>query len=59
MIDGVKTKKLHVHPDERGRLTEMLRSDDDMFIKFGQVYMTTVYQGTFCLRKRHDKAGAL
>ena len=45
MIDGVKTKKLKVIPDERGRLMEMLRADDDLFIKFGQVYMTTAYKG--------------
>jgi dTDP-4-dehydrorhamnose 3,5-epimerase len=45
MIDGVKTKKLKVVPDERGRLTEIMRSDDDMFEKFGQLYMTTNYPG--------------
>ncbi|MDY7031685.1 MAG: dTDP-4-dehydrorhamnose 3,5-epimerase family protein [Thermodesulfobacteriota bacterium] len=45
MIDGVKTKKLKVIPDERGRLMEMLRADDDLFIKFGQIYMTTAYTG--------------
>lgn len=45
MIDGVKIKKLKVIPDERGRLMELLRSDDDLFVKFGQVYMTTVYPG--------------
>ncbi len=45
MIDGVKTKKLVMHPDERGRLMELFRFDDDMFQKFGQVYMTTVYSG--------------
>ncbi|MBE0429906.1 MAG: dTDP-4-dehydrorhamnose 3,5-epimerase family protein [Thermoleophilia bacterium] len=45
MIDGVKTKKLRVIPDERGRLAEMLRSDDDLFIKFGQCYFTTTYPG--------------
>lgn len=43
MIQGVTTKKLKVIPDERGRLMEMLRSDDEMFTKFGQVYMTTTY----------------
>lgn len=43
MIEDVKTKQLKVIPDERGRLTEMLRSDDDLFIKFGQCYMTTTY----------------
>ncbi len=43
LIDGVKYKKLKVLPDERGRLMEILRSDDDMFINFGQFYMTTAY----------------
>jgi dTDP-4-dehydrorhamnose 3,5-epimerase len=34
-----------VIPDERGRLMEMMRCDDEFFTKFGQVYMTTVYPG--------------
>jgi len=45
MIKGVKVKKLKVMPDERGRLMEMLRADDEAFEKFGQVYMTTAYPG--------------
>lgn len=45
LIDGVKVKKLRVIPDERGRLTEMLRNDDEYFIKFGQLYLTTGYPG--------------
>lgn len=45
MIEGVKTKKLRVIPDERGRLMEIFRSDDAFFQKFGQVYMTTVLPG--------------
>ncbi len=46
MIEGVKVKKLKVIPDERGRLMEILRSDDkEFFEKFGQVYMTTVKPG--------------
>ncbi len=45
MIHGVKIKKLKVIPDERGRLMEILRSDDKIFKKFGQVYMTTTYPG--------------
>jgi len=43
MINGVKIKKLKVIPDERGRLMEILRNDDDFFEKFGQVYMTSTY----------------
>ncbi|KNZ70039.1 dTDP-4-dehydrorhamnose 3,5-epimerase [Thermincola ferriacetica] len=45
LIDGVKIKRLRVIPDERGRLMEMLRCDDDLFIKFGQAYITTAYPG--------------
>jgi dTDP-4-dehydrorhamnose 3,5-epimerase len=45
LIDGVRTKRLTVHCDERGRLMEMLRADEDLFTKFGQVYLTTAYPG--------------
>ena len=45
MIDGVKIKILKVIPDNRGRLMEILRCDDEIFEKFGQVYMTTAYPG--------------
>jgi dTDP-4-dehydrorhamnose 3,5-epimerase len=45
MINGVKIKKLKIIPDDRGRLMEILRSDDRLFEKFGQVYMTTVKPG--------------
>jgi len=46
LIHGVKTRKLVVHCDGRGRLMEMLRRDDrEMDVTFGQVYMTTAYPG--------------
>ena len=45
MIEGVKEKKLKIIPDERGRLMEILRSDDEIFQGFGQVYMTTAKPG--------------
>ena len=45
LIAGVRLKQLKVIPDERGRLMEILRSDDDLFLKFGQIYMTTAYPG--------------
>jgi dTDP-4-dehydrorhamnose 3,5-epimerase len=43
MIKGVKNKSLRVIPDERGRVMEILRSDDSLFLKFGQVYISTTY----------------
>ncbi len=55
MIEGVKIKKLRVIPDERGRLMEMLRADDDLFIRFGQVYMTTAYPGAVKAWHYHKK----
>jgi dTDP-4-dehydrorhamnose 3,5-epimerase len=42
-IDGVWVKDLSVIPDERGRLMEILRADDEGFTKFGQVYISTTY----------------
>ncbi|MFQ5767538.1 MAG: dTDP-4-dehydrorhamnose 3,5-epimerase family protein [Acidobacteriota bacterium] len=45
MIEGVGIKSLVVHPDERGRLMEILRRDDEIFKGFGQVYVTSVYPG--------------
>jgi len=43
LIKGVQVKKLRKIPDERGRLMEILRCDDEQFLKFGQVYLTTCY----------------
>lgn len=53
-IEGVWTKSLKVVPDERGRLMEILRADDEGFRKFGQVYMTTNYPGVVKAWHRHE-----
>lgn len=45
VIEGVATKQLKVIADERGRLMECLRCDDELFVKFGQFYLTTTYPG--------------
>ena len=45
MIEGVMIKQLKVIPDERGRLMEILREDDEIFLRFGQAYLTTGYPG--------------
>ena len=58
MIDGVKVKELKVIPDERGRLMEILRRDDEIFKSFGQVYMTTAKPGVVkawhCHKRQDD-----
>jgi dTDP-4-dehydrorhamnose 3,5-epimerase len=45
LVDGVQVKALKVIPDERGRLMEILRADDVIFERFGQVYVTTARLG--------------
>ena len=45
LIDGVRTKTLRQIPDERGWLMEILRADDPLFQKFGQVYVSSTYPG--------------
>jgi dTDP-4-dehydrorhamnose 3,5-epimerase len=42
-IEGVRTKPLRLVPDERGWLMEILRADDETFLKFGQVYVSATY----------------
>jgi len=45
MIDGVLVKQLKVNADERGYLVELLRSDDPIFQRFGQAYVSLNYPG--------------
>ena len=45
MIQGVLVKELKVIKDKRGFLMEMLRCDDSLFKKFGQVYMSVCNPG--------------
>ncbi|MBI4358659.1 MAG: dTDP-4-dehydrorhamnose 3,5-epimerase family protein [Candidatus Omnitrophica bacterium] len=40
MIEGVVVKQLKAIPDGRGKLMEILRSDDEIFERFGQAYVT-------------------
>lgn len=55
MIKGVVVKKLKLIPDERGRLMEILRCDDKLFKKFGQVYITTAYPNVVKAWHYHKK----
>jgi len=56
MIDGVAVKRLDVHPDPRGRLFEILRSDETEYYEgFGQVYVTTAYPGVVKAWHLHRK----
>jgi len=45
MINGVVIKELKIIPDERGKIMHMLREDDDIFERFGEIYFSVVYSG--------------
>ena len=55
MIQGVETKQLKRHADERGFLMELLRSDDPIFSKFGQCYVSMNYPGVVRAWHYHKK----
>jgi dTDP-4-dehydrorhamnose 3,5-epimerase len=55
VIDGVVVKNLRAIPDERGWLMEILRSDWDLFEKFGQVYVTAAYPDVVKAWHMHKK----
>jgi len=59
MIDGVRIKKLDGHADERGCLTEILRSDDEVFERFGQMYVSLNYPGVIRAWHYHKKQADL
>ena len=55
LIEGVVTKPLAVIPDERGRLMEVLRSDEAMCAKFGKLFVTTACPGVVKGWHYHEK----
>ena len=42
-IEGIEIKLLKKIPDERGTIMHMMRSDDDIFNGFGEIYFSTIY----------------
>ncbi len=55
MIQGVEVKRLTRHADERGYLMEILRSDDEIFSKFGQCYVSMNYPDVIRAWHWHQK----
>jgi dTDP-4-dehydrorhamnose 3,5-epimerase len=45
MIEGVTIKPLQRIPDERGYIAHMLRCNDPIFERFGEIYFSAVYPG--------------
>jgi dTDP-4-dehydrorhamnose 3,5-epimerase len=55
-IHDVKVKPLRRIPDDRGWLMEILRADDpDLFVRFGQVYVSATYPGVVKAWHYHER----
>jgi len=55
MIEGVEVRQLRMVSDERGWLMEIMRSDWELFDKFGQVYVTAAYPNVVKAWHMHKK----
>lgn len=45
MIEGVRHKKLHKHCDDRGYFAELVRDDEGLLERFGQMSVSMSYPG--------------
>jgi dTDP-4-dehydrorhamnose 3,5-epimerase len=43
MIHDIKISKLKIIKDNRGKVMHMLRSDDSIFERFGEIYFSTIF----------------
>ena len=55
MIEGVKAVPLRQIPDERGTVMHMLKRTDPHFIRFGEIYFTTVHPGVVKGWHKHQR----
>lgn len=54
-IEGVKIQSLKLLPNERGRLMEVQRVDDETYPGFGQAYITSTHSGVVKAWYRHHR----
>ena len=55
MIEGVIIRDLKQFIDDRGRVMHMLRADNPLFEKFGEIYFSEILPGVVKAWKRHKK----
>lgn len=58
MIDGVQIVPLRRFVDDRGSVLLMLKETDPHFVRFGEVYFSTVYPGVVKAWKNHRRMTA-
>jgi dTDP-4-dehydrorhamnose 3,5-epimerase len=54
-LEGVITQPLSQFMDDRGGVLHMLRSDSDLFVKFGEIYFSEVNPGIVKAWKYHKE----
>lgn len=57
-IEGVRIVRLDPIEDHRGAVYRMLRATDPHFIRFGEIYFSTVYEGVIKGWKSHRRVTA-
>jgi len=55
-IHDVKITSLRIIPDDRGKVMHMLRSDDKIFKKFGEIYFSTIFHNKIKAWHLHKEA---
>ncbi|WP_340598671.1 dTDP-4-dehydrorhamnose 3,5-epimerase family protein [Priestia megaterium] len=55
VIEGVKVKRLIKHCDDRGFFAEVLRDDEKLLTKFGQISWSNSYPGVIKAFHYHEK----
>lgn len=58
MIEGVQVIPLRRFADERGSVLLMLKETDPHFVRFGEIYFSTVYPGVVKAWKNHRRMDA-
>ena len=56
MIEGVRVTNLKIIKDDRGSVMHMLRCDDSIFSKFGEIYFSTVNPNSIKAWHLHKEA---
>ena len=55
-IEGIKITPLKIISDDRGSVMHMLRSDGDVFQKFGEIYFSTIFKDSIKAWHLHKEA---
>ena len=55
-IKGIKITPLKIISDNRGSVMHMLRSDSDVFQKFGEIYFSTIFKDSIKAWHLHKEA---